>query len=52
MAGLSGSDGGRLRELSDVLVGVPGEAVFEIQELHLPIYHCLCLMLEERFFSD
>ena len=52
VAGLSGSDGGRLRELSDVLVGVPGEAVFEIQELHLPIYHCLCLMLEERFFCD
>ena len=24
---------------------------YRIQELHLPIYHCLCLMLEERFFD-
>lgn len=51
VAGLSGSGGGKMRELSDVLVGVPGEEVYEVQELHLPVYHCLCLMLEERFFE-
>lgn len=52
VAGLSGNDGGRLREFSDVLIGVPGTEVYEIQELHLPVYHCLCLMLEERFFDE
>ena len=29
---------------------VPEKETFKIQELHLPIYHVLCLMLEERFF--
>jgi D-sedoheptulose 7-phosphate isomerase len=36
--------------LCDVRFGVHAVGTFEIQELHLPIYHCLCAMLEERFF--
>ncbi len=51
VTGLSGSDGGRLREFSDVIIRVSGEKVHEIQELHMPVYHCLCLMLEEHFFG-
>ena len=43
--------GGKLAELADVLIAVPESETFKIQELHLPIYHCLCLMLEEYFFQ-
>ena len=48
--GLTGKDGGRLGQRADVAVIVPERETFKIQELHLPIYHVLCLMLEERFF--
>jgi len=49
--GLTGGNGGRLKELADVTILVPETETYKIQELHLPIYHALCLMLEERFFS-
>ena len=48
--GLSGRDGGKLKEISDVTIVVPESETYKIQELHLPIYHALCLMLEERFW--
>lgn len=50
--GLTGKEGGELSELSDVVVRVPETETYVIQELHLPIYHCWCLMLEEKFFGD
>jgi D-sedoheptulose 7-phosphate isomerase len=50
--GLTGKDGGRLKELCDVAIVVPENETFKIQELHLPVYHALCLMLEERFFGN
>ena len=43
-------DGGRLKEISDCAIIVPENETFKIQELHLPVYHALCLMLEETFF--
>lgn len=48
--GLTGRDGGELKETADVSIVVPEKETFKIQELHLPVYHALCLMLEERFF--
>lgn len=48
--GLTGKDGGRLGRRADIAVIVPEMETFKIQELHLPIYHALCLMLEEHFF--
>lgn len=48
--GLTGQKGGKLGEFADVAVKAPSNETFMIQEYHLPIYHCLCLMLEERFF--
>lgn len=48
--GLTGRDGGRLARRADVAVVVPEQETFRIQELHLPIYHVLCLLLEEAFF--
>lgn len=47
---LTGETGGRCRELSDVTIRVPKTETFEIQELHLPIYHALCAMLEAEIF--
>jgi D-sedoheptulose 7-phosphate isomerase len=48
--GLTGRDGGELRELADCLIRVPRATTLEIQELHLPVYHTLCVMLEQAFF--
>lgn len=49
--GLTGAGGGELAEAADMAVKVPETETYMIQELHLPIYHCWCLMLEERFFG-
>lgn len=49
--GLTGANGGELAEVADVAVKVPETETFMIQELHLPIYHCWCLMLEDHFFA-
>lgn len=49
--GLTGAKGGELASVADVSVKAPSEETYMIQELHLPIYHCWCLMLEERFFG-
>lgn len=50
--GLTGETGGELAKVADVAVKVPEKETYMIQELHLPIYHCWCLMLEERFFGE
>ena len=47
---LTGAPGGKIAALSDVCIHVPATETFKVQELHLPVYHCLCLMLEEYFF--
>lgn len=49
--GLTGRNGGELAKVSDVSVCVPEWETYMIQELHLPIYHCWCMMLEEKFFG-
>ena len=49
--GLTGADGGGLALVSDVAVKVPEVETYMVQELHLPIYHCWCLMLEDQFFG-
>jgi D-sedoheptulose 7-phosphate isomerase len=49
--GLTGANGGDLSIYADVCVKVPCEETFMIQELHLPVYHCWCLMLEKHFFN-
>lgn len=49
--GLTGAKGGNLASVADVTIKVPETETYMIQELHLPVYHCLCLMLEERFFG-
>ena len=48
---LTGKDGGAGKDLADLSIVVPSKETYRIQELHLPIYHCLCLMLEQYFFG-
>lgn len=51
IVGLTGAKGGELSTVADVTVKVPETETYMIQELHLPIYHCWCLMLEDKFFG-
>ena len=50
--GLTGAKNSKLEQMSDICIKVPQTETYMIQELHLPVYHCLCLMLEERFFGE
>lgn len=50
--GLTGAKGGELEGVSDICVKVPETETYMVQELHLPIYHCWCLMLEDKFFGN
>lgn len=50
--GLTGNGGGKLRKYSDILLNVPEKETYRIQELHLPVYHALCLATENEFFGD
>lgn len=49
--GLTGAKDSKLKDMSDVCIKAPQTETYMIQELHLPIYHCLCLMLEDIFFA-
>ena len=48
---LTAATGGKLKGLSDVCICAPTKETYRAQEYHLPIYHCLSLMLEEEFFG-
>lgn len=50
--GLTGENSCKLDQMSDVCIKVPQNETYMIQELHLPVYHCLCLMLEDEFFGE
>ena len=49
---LTGRDGGKLRAIADVSIIVPETETYKIQELHLPVYHALCLQIEDYFFPE
>ena len=49
--GLTGARESKLSKLADVCIMAPETETYKIQELHLPVYHCLCLMLEDKFFG-
>lgn len=50
--GLTGAGENELSKFADVCIRVPETETYRVQEYHLPIYHCLCLMLEESFFGN
>jgi D-sedoheptulose 7-phosphate isomerase len=49
---LTGESGGKLKPLCDLAICVPSSETYRVQEYHLPIYHCLSLMLEDEFFAE
>lgn len=49
---LTGRDGGKLKDICDISIVVPAQETYRIQELHLPVYHTLCRMLELHFFKS
>lgn len=50
--GLTGQEGGLLKEMCDVTIAVPGKETYRIQELHLPVYHALCAAVENEKFGQ
>lgn len=50
--GLTGGSGGALGKICDCAVIVPGNTPADVQELHLPVYHTLCAMLEAKLFEE
>ena len=48
---LTGRTGGKLKEYSDVCICVPEDETYKVQEVHLPVYHCICALVEEHFFD-
>ena len=50
--GMTGSKESKLSAIADVCIRVPEAETYMVQELHLPVYHCLCLMLEEYFYGN
>ena len=49
---LTGIGGGKLKDVSDVLLNVPSDRTYLVQEMHLPLYHLLCHAVESEFFDE
>ena len=50
--GLTGSRPAAMDPLCDILIKTPGTETHKIQELHLPVYHTICLVVEQELFGD
>jgi D-sedoheptulose 7-phosphate isomerase len=50
--GFTGEKGGKMRSYCDILINVPGTRTAFIQELHLPVFHAICLTVENAFFGN
>jgi phosphoheptose isomerase len=50
--GLTGESGGKMKSMCDILINVPGKRTAFVQEFHLPVYHALCVMIENHFFGE
>lgn len=49
--GMTGETGGKMKDVSDVLINVPERRTAFVQEFHLPVYHAICMMVENELFS-
>lgn len=50
--GLTGESGGQIKSLSDICICAPSSITYQIQEFHLPVYHCLCACVENELFGS
>jgi D-sedoheptulose 7-phosphate isomerase len=49
--GITGKTGGKMKQYCDVLVNVPETGTARVQELHLPVLHTICLIVENHFYG-
>ena len=49
--GLIGGRQCKMQDICDIVIAAPEQETYKIQELHLPIYHMLCMAVEEEFFQ-
>jgi D-sedoheptulose 7-phosphate isomerase len=49
--GLTGITGGRMKQYCDILINVPEKRTAYVQELHLPVIHTLCSIIENHFYT-
>ena len=52
LIGMTGDDGGKMNGLYDIIIKVPENVTYKIQELHIPVYHAVCLTVEDYFFKE
>jgi D-sedoheptulose 7-phosphate isomerase len=50
--GLTGETGGKLKPFCDILINVPETRTSFVQEFHLPVYHTLCMIIENYFYGS
>lgn len=48
---VTGEKESELSRLSDVCIRLPEAETFKVQELTLPVYHCLAAMVEKHYFK-
>ena len=48
---MTGASGGRLAQICEIALKVPETETYQVQELHLPLYHALCAEAEARIFG-
>ncbi len=49
---LTGKSGGKLKDIADICICAPETETYKVQELHLPVYHYICMQIERNFFND
>ncbi len=48
---ITGENKSKCSEIADVCIRLPETETFKVQELTLPVYHCLAAMIENNFFN-
>jgi len=49
--GFTGASGGKMKDISDLLINVPSTDTPRIQESHILLGHIICQLVEEQYFS-
>ena len=49
---MTGTSGGELARLADVVIRAPARDTAAVQEWHLPFYHVICAEVERRLFPE
>ena len=50
--GFTGSKGGKMKEICDVMIQVPSDDTPRIQEVHILVGHIICQLIEEEMFPN